>query len=163
MNLLEGKLEAKGLKFAIVVSRFNQHITAKLLEGAKQTLLKAQVADEDITVVFAPGAFEIPLVIKKLAETKQFDAMVAIGCVMRGGTPHFDYVCREASSGIQRVSLETGIPIGFGILMADTADQAMERSGGRMGNRGEEATRAAVEMASLLASLDFYGNSKRGA
>lgn len=153
MQTLEGKSDAKGLKFAVIVSRFNQHITSKLLEGAKETLRKANVADKDITVAFAPGAFEIPLVAKRLAGTGKFDAMVVLGCVLRGGTPHFDSVCREASAGVQHVSLESGIPIGFGILMADTADQAMERSGGRMGNRGEEAARTAVEMANLLASV----------
>lgn len=138
------------MRFAIVVGQFNAHITSRLLEGAQATLFKAGAARENITIAHAPGAFEIPLVAKKLAQTKNFDAIIALGCVVRGGTHHFDTVCHSAARGIQLTALETGVPVTFGILMTDTVEQAMERSGGRVGNRGEEAARAAIEMANVL-------------
>ena len=153
MDSFEGKLDASGLRFGVVISRFNEHITSRLLEGATQTLLKAGALQKDIIVVHVPGAFEIPLAAKKLAQTKKVDAIIALGCVLRGETQHFDEVCRGASEGIQRAALETGIPVTFGILMSDTAELALERAGGKVGNRGEEAALAAMEMANLLKAL----------
>ncbi|OGQ04663.1 MAG: 6,7-dimethyl-8-ribityllumazine synthase [Deltaproteobacteria bacterium RIFCSPLOWO2_01_44_7] len=153
MKTLEGHLEAKGLRFAIVVGKFNQHISSHLLEGAKSTLLKAGVAEDDITVVFAPGSFEIPLLAKQLALTKKVDAVITLGCVLKGGTYHFEYICHGVTYGIQQAILDTGIPVTFGILMADTADQALERAGGRLGNKGEEVARAAIEMATVLKNI----------
>lgn len=150
MQILTAKLEGKGQHFAIVVSRFNEHITSRLLEGAQTTLLKAGVCDSDITVAFVPGAFEIPLACKKLALTKKYDAIITLGCVLRGATKHFEEVCRGATDGIQQVALETGVPVTFGILMSDSAELALERAGGKSGNRGEEAARAAIEMATLI-------------
>ena len=141
-------MNTKNLRFAIILSRFNEHVGSKLLEGAKETLLKNGVAEEDISVVYVPGAFEIPLAAKKLAQTKKYNAVIALGCVIRGGTPHFDHVCQQAAGGIQQAAMETGVPVAFGIIMANTAEQALERAGGSLGNRGEEAARAALEMAS---------------
>ncbi|MDO8526078.1 MAG: 6,7-dimethyl-8-ribityllumazine synthase [Deltaproteobacteria bacterium] len=153
MKTLEGKLDATGLRFAVVVSQFNRHITGKLLEGACVVLMKAGAREEDITVVKVPGAFEIPLAAKKLALSKKCDAILALGCLLRGGTQHFEQVCNGTTTALQQVMLETGIPISFGILMADAAEQAVERSGGKMGNRSEETARAAIEMAYLLKQL----------
>lgn len=141
------------MRFAIILSRFNEHIGSKLLEGAKETLLKNGIADQDIETFFVPGAFEIPLIAKKLSETKKFDAVIALGCVIRGGTPHFDHICQQASAGIQQAALETGIPIAFGVVMAENAEQALERAGGAMGNKGDEAARTAIEMAKLLRNI----------
>lgn len=155
MKILEGKLDATGLRFGIVVSRFNQHITSPLLEGALQTLLKAGAEQQNITVAHVPGAFEIPLACKKLALAQKVDAILTLGCVLRGETRHYEEVCRSAADGIQRVALETGIPVTFGILMADSAALALARAGGKVGNRGDEVARAAIEMAHLLK----YGNA----
>lgn len=143
-------MRSKNSRFAIILSRFNEHIGSKLLEGAKVMLLRAEIPENQIDIVTVPGAFEIPLAAKKLALTKKYDAIITLGCVIRGGTIHFDQVCQQVASGIQQVALETGVPVTFGIIMANTAEQAMERSGGVFGNRGEEAARAALEMANLV-------------
>ncbi len=136
-------------RFAIILSRFNEHIGSKLLEGAKATLLRAEISEKNIDIIYVPGAFEIPLAAKKLAATKKYDAIIALGCVIRGGTIHFEQICQQAASGIQQVALETGVPVTFGIIMANTAEQALERAGGSLGNRGDEAARAAIEMTQL--------------
>ena len=149
----EGLLLGKGLKFGLVVSRFNDFFTSKLLEGAQDALVRHGVRPEDIDVARVPGAFEIPLIAQKLAQTKKYDAIVCLGAVIRGGTPHFEYVASEVSKGIAKVSLDTGLPVTFGIITADTLEQAIERSGTKAGNKGAEAALAAIEMASLLKGI----------
>lgn len=150
MKTYQGKLLAKGLKFAIVVSRFNEALSTKLLDGALDTLRRHDGSDDDIAVAWVPGSFEIPLVAKALAQSGQYDAVICLGVVIRGETPHFDYVAQGASRGIAKVSLETGVPISFGIITADTVEQAVERAGGKAGNRGARAASSAIEMANLL-------------
>jgi len=149
----EGMLLGEGLKFGLVVSRFNEFLTTKLLEGAQDALLRHGVNQEDIEVAWVPGSFEIPLVAKKLAETRRFDAVICLGAVVRGGTPHFEYISSEVTKGIGRVGLETGVPVIFGIITADTLEQAIERSGTKMGNRGFQAAEEAIEMANLLKNI----------
>ena len=149
----EGLLLGKGLKFGIVVSRFNDFITNKLLEGAQDALLRHGVRQEDIDIARVPGAFEIPLVAQRLAQTKKYDAIICLGAVIRGGTPHFEYVASEVSKGIARVGLDTGLPVSFGIITADTLEQAIERAGTKQGNKGFDAAVDAIEMASLLKGI----------
>ena len=150
---IEGDLRGEGRRFAIVVARFNSFIPARLLEGAQDGLKRHGVADEDITVVHVPGAFEIPLTAMRLAGTKTFHAVICLGAVIRGATPHFDYVCAEAARGVGRVSQETGVPAVFGVLTTDTVEQAVERAGAKSGNKGFDAALSALEMASLLENL----------
>jgi len=152
-RVVEGKLNAGGIKFAVVVSRFNHFITDRLLEGALDALGRHDAAEDDIEVVKVPGAFEMPLIAKKLAESGRFDAVVCLACVVRGATPHFDYVAAEASKGIAVSSLETGVPITFGVLTTDNLDQAIERSGTKSGNKGWYAALSAIEMANLLKAM----------
>ena len=147
---LEAHLNAKGKKFAIVVSRFNDFITEKLLSGALDALLRSGAEDSDIQVVKVPGSFEIPLVAKKVAKKKGLDAIICLGAVIRGATPHFDYISAEVSKGIAQVSLESEVPIIFGVITTDTIEQAIERAGTKAGNKGWSAAMAAVEMANLL-------------
>ena len=147
---LEAHLNAEGKKFALVVSRFNDFITDKLLSGALDALVRSGAKDNDIEVVKVPGAFEIPLVAKKMAARKKVNAIICLGAVIRGATPHFDYVSAEVSKGIAQVSLESGVPIIFGIVTTDTIEQAIERAGTKAGNKGWSAAMAAVEMANLL-------------
>ncbi|MDN5363635.1 MAG: 6,7-dimethyl-8-ribityllumazine synthase [Eubacteriales bacterium] len=154
MRVYEGELVGRGKKFALVVSRFNEFITSKLLSGAIDALTRHQVAEEDICVAWVPGAFEIPLVAKRLAERGDFDAVICLGAVIRGATPHFDYVAAEVAKGIAKVSLDTGVPVIFGVITADTLEQAIERAGTKAGNKGFEAAVSALEMASLLAVLE---------
>ena len=149
----EGVLLGKGLKFGLVVSRFNEFITEKLLEGAQDALLRHGVNREDIEVAWVPGSFEIPLIAQKLAQTKRYDAVICLGAVIRGGTPHFEYIAAEVSKGIAKVSLETGLPVIYGVITADTLEQAIERAGTKMGNRGFDAAVTAIEMANLLKSI----------
>jgi len=149
----EGTLSGKGLKFGLVVSRFNEFITQKLLDGARDALLRHDVNEEDIEVAWVPGSFEVPLVAKKLAQTKRFDAIICLGTLIRGGTPHFEYITAEVSKGVARISLETGLPVLFGIITADTLEQAIERAGTKMGNKGFDAAMSAIEMANLLRSI----------
>ena len=149
-KILEAHLNAEGQKFAIVVSRFNDFITEKLLSGALDALVRSGAKDSDIQVVKVPGAFEIPLVAKKIAKKKGLGAIICLGAVIRGATPHFDYVSAEVSKGIAQVSLESEVPIIFGVVTTDTIEQAIERAGAKAGNKGWSAAIAAVEMANLL-------------
>ena len=153
MKTFEGKLIGRDLKIAIVVSRFNEFITSKLLSGALDTLKRHEVADENISVAWVPGAFEIPLIAKKLASTKNFDAVICLGAVIRGATTHYDYVCNEVSKGIAQVSLQTEIPTIFGIVTTENIQQAVERAGTKAGNKGSDAAVSAIEMANLLRNL----------
>ena len=153
MKLIEGKLSAEGLKFGIVVGRFNSLITEKLLEGAIDCIIRHGGSKENIDVVKVPGSFEIPLVAKKLAKSGKYDAVICLGAVIRGSTPHFDYVASEVTKGIAQVSLETEVPISYGILTTDTIEQAVERAGTKMGNKGFDAAMVAIEMANVLKSI----------
>lgn len=153
-NYIEGNLNADGKKFGIIVARFNSFVSDKLLEGAIDALIRSGAADSDIDVVRVPGAFELPLVTKKLAGTQKYDAVITLGAVIRGATPHFDVVVNEASKGTAQVSLEFGVPVLFGVLTTETIEQAIERSGTKAGNKGAEVAVAAIEMANLMANLD---------
>ena len=150
----EGKLNAQGKRFALVVSRFNDLVTTRLLDGALDCLQRHGAADEDIEVAWVPGAFELPIVAQKMAQTGRFDVVTCLGCIVRSDTPHFDYVAGESSKRIARVGLDTGVPITFGVITADTVDQAVQRAGVKSGNRGWDAGMNAVEMASLVAAIE---------
>ena len=150
----EAKLNAEGKKFALIVSRFNDFITEKLLSGALDALIRSGAVDQDIEVVRVPGAFEIPLVAKKMAKKNRFDAVVGLGAVIRGSTPHFDYVSAEVAKGIAIVSMESEIPVIFGVITTDTIEQAIERAGTKAGNKGWSAAMDAVEMANLFEIID---------
>src|SRR3972149_539155 len=152
-RILEGNLSAKGLKVAIVLGRFNDFISGRLLEGALDTLVRSGAADADIDAVKVPGSFEIPVAAKTLAETGRYDAILCLGCVIRGATPHFDYVAGEAAKGISRVAPAHGIPVSFGIITADNLEQAIERAGTKSGNKGRDAALTAIEMANLLKTI----------
>lgn len=149
----EGKLIGKDLKVAIVVSRFNDFITGRLLEGAKDTLIRHDVNEDNIDVAFVPGAFEIPLVAKKLASSGNYDAIITLGCVIRGATSHYGYVCNEVAKGVSKVNDQTNVPVIFGILTTESIEQAVERAGTKAGNKGAEAAVSAIEMANLLKSI----------
>ncbi|MFZ5639165.1 MAG: 6,7-dimethyl-8-ribityllumazine synthase [Bacillota bacterium] len=153
-KVYEGKLIAQGMKFALVVGRFNEFITNKLLGGAMDALNRHGALEQDIEVAWVPGAFEIPLVAQKLARSGKYDAVICLGAVIRGGTPHFDYVCAEVSKGVAKVSLDTGVPTIFGIITADTIEQAIERAGTKAGNKGWDAAVTGIEMAGLLKAMD---------
>lgn len=153
MKTFQGELKAEGLKFAIIVSRFNDFITSKLLDGAVDALSRHGAKDNDIDVVKVPGSFEIPLAARKMASKNAYDAVICLGTVIRGATPHFEYVASEVSKGIATVSLETGVPIAFGIITSDTIEQAVERAGTKSGNKGFDAAITAIEMAQLLKKL----------
>jgi 6,7-dimethyl-8-ribityllumazine synthase len=153
MKIYQGELKAEGLKFAIIVSRFNDFITSKLLDGAIDALSRHGAQDKDIEIVKVPGSFEIPLAARKMADKNAFDALICLGTVIRGATPHFDYVATEVSKGIATVSLDTGVPIAFGIITSDTIEQAVERAGTKSGNKGFDAAITAIEMAQLLKKL----------
>jgi 6,7-dimethyl-8-ribityllumazine synthase len=153
MKVIQGELQAKGFKFALVVSRFNDFITSKLLDGAVDALLRHGAKDEDLTVVRVPGSFEIPLVAKQLASQGTFNAVICLGTVIRGATPHFDYVASEVSKGIATASMETGIPIAFGVITSDTIEQAVERARSKSGNKGFDAALTAIEMAQVVKKL----------
>lgn len=152
-KVIEGGLVPKGKTFAIAATRFNEFITSKLVSGALDTLTRHGVKDDAICVAWAPGAFELPLLVKKLAESGRYDAIIALGCVIRGATPHFDYVAGECAKGIGMLSLQTGLPILFGVLTTDTIEQAIERAGTKAGNKGVDAAMAAIEMADLMEQL----------
>jgi len=152
-NMIEGNLKADGKKFAIIVARFNSFISEKLLEGALDTLVRSGALDEDIDVARVPGAFEIPLIAKKMASSQKYDAVICLGVVIRGATPHFDVVVNEVSKGSAQVGLETGVPVLFGVLTTETIEQAIERSGTKAGNKGAEVAVAAIEMANLIINL----------
>lgn len=154
VQYIEGHLKGDGKKFGIVVARFNSFISEKLLEGALDSLIRSGVAESDIEVVRVPGAFEMPLVTKKLAASQKYDALICLGAVIRGATPHFDVVINEVSKGTAQVSLETGVPVLFGVLTTETIEQAIERAGTKAGNKGGEVAVAAIEMANLVANLN---------
>lgn len=153
MKTLEGKLTAKNMKIAIVVARFNEFITSKLLSGCIDCLIRHEAADEDLAVAWVPGAFEIPMAAKKLAESGKYDAVICLGAVIRGATPHFDYVCAEASKGIAQVSMQTGVPVAFGVLTTENIQQAVERAGTKAGNKGVDCAMTAMEMVNLFKEM----------
>ena len=155
---LEGKLIAKGLKFGMVLSRFNNFIAERLLEGALDALKRSGAEEEDCTVARVPGAFEIPLAAKKMVKSGRYDAIICLGCVIRGATPHFEYIATEVTKGIAHLSLENEIPISFGVLITDTIEQAIERAGTKVGNKGFDAAVSAIEMANLMKEI---GKGKR--
>jgi 6,7-dimethyl-8-ribityllumazine synthase len=152
-NIVEGNLVSSGKRFGIAVSRFNEFISSKLLGGALDALRRHGVKDEDITVAWVPGAYEIPVVVKRMAESGKYDAVIAVGAVIRGSTPHFDYVAAEVSKGVAQVGLQSGVPVLFGVLTTDTIEQAVERAGTKAGNKGADAAVAAIEMVNLLEQL----------
>ena len=153
MTTFEGRLSGEGLSIAIVVARFNELVTRALLAGAQDGLARHGVDPEGVDVAWVPGSFEIPLTARKLAESGRYQAVICLGAVIRGETPHFDHVANQASSGIGRVALDTGVPVIFGVLTADTLEQAMERAGGKVGNKGYDAAVDAIEMANLMRGL----------
>ena len=157
-KVIEGQLAAKGLKFALVVARFNNFISERLLEGALDALKRHGATDTDLVIVRVPGAFELPLVVKKLAESKRFDGVLALGAIIRGSTPHFDYVASEAAKGVAKVGLESSCPVVFGILTTDTVEQAIERAGTKSGNKGWSAALGAMEMARLYANIQDHSS-----
>ena len=152
-NIIEGYISGKGLKFGIVAARFNEFIVSKLVGGALDTLHRHETADHDVDVAWVPGAFEIPLAAKKMAESGKYDAILCLGAVIRGSTTHYDYVCNEASKGVAQVGLQTGVPTIFGVVTTENIEQAIERAGTKAGNKGADAAMAAMEMASLLGKL----------
>ncbi|WP_377897022.1 6,7-dimethyl-8-ribityllumazine synthase [Gottfriedia sp. OAE603] len=155
MNMkIEGNLIGSGLKIAVVVGRFNEFITSKLLGGAQDALLRHGVEESDIDVVWVPGAFEIPLISKKLADTNKYHAIITLGTVIRGATTHYDYVCNEVAKGVASISLQTGIPVIFGVLTTENIEQAIERAGTKSGNKGWDAGISAIEMANLLREIN---------
>jgi len=152
-EVMEGNLDAKGLNFALIVSRFNDFVSRRLVDGAMDAIKRSGGREEDVTVIYVPGSFEIPAVAKRMAGVKQFDAIICLGAVIRGGTPHFEYVAAEVSKGVASVAMESDIPLTFGVITADTLEQAIDRAGAKSGNKGFEAAMAAVEMANLYRSL----------
>jgi 6,7-dimethyl-8-ribityllumazine synthase len=149
----EGNLVGEGLKFGLVVSRFNEFITSKLLSGARDALTRHGVADDGIEVAWVPGSFEIPRVAQRMADSKRYDAIITLGAVIRGGTPHFEFIAAEVTKGVAHVGLESDVPVILGVITADTLEQAIERSGTKMGNKGFEAATQAIEMANLLRNI----------
>ncbi len=154
MNVFEGKVISEGIKVGIVCARFNEFIVSKLLGGCEDTLVRHGVKDEDIDVAWVPGAFEIPLIASKMAKSGKYDAVIALGAVIRGSTSHYDYVCAEVSKGVATVSLNSDIPVMFGILTTDTIEQAIERAGTKAGNKGADCAQGAIEMVNLIRSLE---------
>lgn len=152
-EIIEGKLDAKGFRFGLIVSRFNSFICDRLVEGALDTLVRHGAEETSLTVVKVPGAFELPLVAKKMAGSGKYDALICLGAVIRGGTPHFEYVCSEMTKGIALASLESGLPVAFGVLTTDSVEQAIERAGTKAGNKGVEAAMSAIEMVNLLGAV----------
>lgn len=153
MRIIEGHLNGAGLKFAVVISRFNHFITGHLLDGAEDALKRHGVSDDDITVVWVPGAFEIPLVAKKLAKSGEYNGVICLGAVIRGSTPHFDYVAAEVSKGVATVGLDTEVPVVFGVITTDNIEQAIERAGTKSGNKGWDAAITALELADLARKI----------
>ncbi len=152
-KVFQGVLLGEGLKFGVVVSRFNEFITSKLLDGAQDALLRHGVSEGNIDVAWVPGSFEIPLIVKRLAESKRYDAVICLGAVIRGETPHYEYIATEVTKGIAKLGLETGLPVTYGIITADSLEQAIERAGTKAGNKGFDAAVDAIEMANLLKSI----------
>ncbi len=156
-KILEGQLTARGLKFAIVVSRFNSLVTQRLLDGALDALRRHEADENAITIAWTPGSFELPLVAQKFAKSGKYDAVICLGCIIRGDTPHFEYVASETAKGIAQVMLDTGVPTVFGVVTADNLEQALERAGAKAGNRGFDAAMTAMEMANLLRKIEAEG------
>ncbi|MCI9429731.1 MAG: 6,7-dimethyl-8-ribityllumazine synthase [Lachnospiraceae bacterium] len=154
MRTVEGKMTGKGMKVGIVAARFNEFITSKLLGGALDMLRRHEVAEEDITTAWVPGAFEIPVIAKKMAESGKYDAVICLGAVIRGSTSHYDYVCNEVSKGIAQVSMGNGLPVMFGVLTCENIEQAIERAGTKAGNKGAECANGAIEMVNLMRELE---------
>lgn len=154
MRQVQGSLVVENARFAVVASRFNDFITSKLVAGALDTLQRHGCPEGAVTLVRVPGSFELPLAARRLAEGRKFDAVVCLGCIIRGQTPHFDYVAAEASKGIASVSLSTGVPVAFGVVTADTLEQAIDRAGGKAGNKGVDAALTAIEMVNVLRAID---------
>ena len=154
MRTVEGKMTGKGMKVGIVAARFNEFITSKLLGGALDMLRRHEVAEEDITTACVPGAFEIPVIAKKMAESGKYDAVICLGAVIRGSTSHYDYVCNEVSKGIAQVSMGNGLPVMFGVLTCENIEQAIERAGTKAGNKGAECANGAIEMVNLMRELE---------
>ena len=154
MKIYEGKLVSEGIRVGIVAARFNEFIVSKLLSGCEDGLLRHGVRSEDIAVAWVPGAFEIPLAAQAMAKSGKYDAVITLGAVIRGATSHYDYVCAEVSKGVANVSLNTGVPVLFGVLTTDTIEQAIERAGTKAGNKGAECAQGAIEMVNLLRSMD---------
>lgn len=154
MNTFEGKVVSSGIKVGIVASRFNEFITSKLVAGAKDGLIRHDVNEDDVDVAWVPGAFEVPLIAKKMAGSGKYDAVICVGAVIRGSTSHYDYVCSEVSKGIASVSLSSGIPVMFGILTTDTIEQAIERAGTKAGNKGYDCALGAIEMVNLIREIE---------
>ena len=154
-NVCEGNLIGTGLKIGIVVSRFNSFITSKLLDGALDALKRHGVADDDVDIVWVPGSYEIPFITKKLAEGRKYDAIICLGAVIRGATPHFEYVASESAKGIAQVGLQTGVPTIYGVITTDTIEQAIERAGTKAGNKGADAAVSAIEMVNLCKQIDM--------
>ena len=152
-NVYEGFVSGKGLKFGIVVARFNEFITSKLLGGAMDGLIRHDIDEDNIDVAWVPGAFEIPLIAKKMAKSGKYDAVIALGAVIRGSTSHYDYVCNEVSKGVAAASLESGVPVMFGVVTTENIEQAIERAGTKAGNKGADGAMSAMEMATLLKKL----------
>jgi 6,7-dimethyl-8-ribityllumazine synthase len=152
-NIFEGHLVSEGLKYGIVISRFNEFISSKLLSGAQDALLRHGVKEDEIDIAWVPGAFEIPLVAQRMAASGKYDAIITLGAVIRGSTPHFDYVCNEVAKGVAAASQKTGVPVIFGVLTTDTIEQAVERAGTKAGNKGWDAAVTAIEMANLMKKL----------
>lgn len=153
MKVLEGQLTAKGMRIGIIAARFNEFITSKLISGALDTLRRHGAEEDNITLAWVPGAFEIPLVAKKMAQSGKYDGLICLGAVIRGATSHYDYVCNEASKGIAMVNMETGIPTGFGVLTTENIEQAVERAGTKAGNKGSDTAMAIMEMVNLTKQL----------
>jgi 6,7-dimethyl-8-ribityllumazine synthase len=153
MKIIEGELQAKGLKFCIIVSRFNNFVTSKLLDGARDALLRHGAKEDDIDVIKVPGSFEIPMVAKKIASKGTYNAIICLGTIIRGATPHFEYIAAEVSKGIASVSIDTGVPLAFGVITSDTIEQAVERAGTKSGNKGWDAAITAIEMVQLLKKI----------
>ena len=153
MKIYEGKLVSEGVKVGIVVARFNEFIVSKLISGARDGLVRHNVEDDDITLAWVPGAFEIPVMAKKMAESGKYDAVICLGAVIRGATSHYDYVCAEVSKGIASVSLETGVPVMFGVVTTDNIEQAIERAGTKAGNKGYDCALGAIEMINLAKQM----------
>ena len=154
MKVLEGKVVADGAKIGIVAARFNEFIVSKLISGARDGLVRHNVEDDDITLAWVPGAFEIPVMAKKMAESGKYDAVICLGAVIRGATSHYDYVCAEVSKGIASVSLETGVPVMFGVVTTDNIEQAIERAGTKAGNKGYDVACSAIEMVNLIKEIE---------
>lgn len=153
-KVIEGELTARDLRFGIVMTRFNEFVVEPLLRGALDALKRHGATEKQIEIVRVPGAFDMPIVVRKLAMSRRYEALIALGAVIRGQTPHFDYVAGECASGLARIALESGVPVGFGVLTTDTMEQAVDRAGGKAGNKGADAALAALEMANLLRRLD---------